>query len=230
MEISLKKFIQEVAGKKNPGPLTTFTVFHIFFALELMSQKPLGRDKLAKKLNVGDGAVRTIISRLKNAGLIETSEIGCSLTEKGLAIWRQFEQVFPKRIEFPKNELIGSEFNFAFLVKESGKKVSSGIDQRDAAIIGGARKAIALVFKEGHLLMNRLLNVEKDYPNAAHQILEEFTPKDNDAIIMAGADSTLRAKRELLQQAGHLSALKFLVCIGRMLGHFECAIIFISVR
>ena len=72
MDISLKKFIQEIAGKKYPGPSTSFTVFHIFYALELMSQKPLGRDKLAKKLNVGDGAVRTIVSRLRNAGLIET--------------------------------------------------------------------------------------------------------------------------------------------------------------
>jgi predicted transcriptional regulator len=196
MEISLKKFIQEVAGKKNPGPLTTFTVFHIFYALELMAQKPLGRDKLAKKLNVGDGAVRTIISRLKKAGLIETSEIGCSLTEKGLAVWRQFEQVFPKRTEIPKNELIGSEFNFAFLVKESGQRVRSGIDQRDAAIIGGARKAIVIVFKEGHLRIESVSDsLEKDYPNAARQILKEFAPEDDDAIIIAGADSALRAKR-----------------------------------
>ena len=65
--IPLKRFIQEIAGKKAPGPSTTFTVFHIFFSLELMSLKPLGRNKLAKKLSVGDGAVRTIISRLKNA-------------------------------------------------------------------------------------------------------------------------------------------------------------------
>ena len=91
MAASLKKFIQGLAGKKAPGPSTTFTVFHIFYALELMSQKPIGRNNLAKKLCVGDGAVRTIISRLRNAGLIETSKEGCSLTEKGLNVWRQFE-------------------------------------------------------------------------------------------------------------------------------------------
>ena len=73
MVSSLKKFIQEVAGKKAPGPSTTFTVFHVFYALELMSKETIGRNKLAKKLNVGDGAVRTIISRLREAGLIDTS-------------------------------------------------------------------------------------------------------------------------------------------------------------
>ena len=43
MAVSLKKFIQEIAGKKAPGPSTTFTVFHVFYALELMAQKPLGQ-------------------------------------------------------------------------------------------------------------------------------------------------------------------------------------------
>ena len=196
MAASLKKFIQGIAGKKAPGPSTTFTVFHIFYALELMSQKPLGRNKLAKKLNVGDGAVRTIISRLRNADLIETSKEGCSLTKKGLEIWRQFEQVFPKRLEIPKSELNESEFNFAFLVKNSGQKVRSGIDQRDAAIIAGARKALVIVFKNGHLRIESVSDcIEKDYPKAASQILKELTPEDNDAIIVAGADSALRAKR-----------------------------------
>jgi predicted transcriptional regulator len=196
MATSLKKFIQEIAGKKAPGPSTSFTVFHVFYALELMAQKPLGRNKLAKKLNVGDGAVRTIISRLRNAGLIETSKEGCSLTKKGLDVWGQFEQVFPKRVEIPKSELNGSEFNFAFLVKNSGQKVQSGIDQRDAAIIAGARKALVIVFREGHLRIESVSNsVENDYPKAASQILKELTPEDNDAIIIAGADSALRAKR-----------------------------------
>jgi predicted transcriptional regulator len=196
MAVSLKKFIQEVAGKKAPGPLATFTVFHIFYALELLAQEPLGRNKLAKKLNVGDGAVRTIISRLRNAGLIETSKEGCGLTEKGLEVWGQFEQVFPKRVEIPKNDLIESEFIFAFLVKNGGQRVRSGIDQRDAAIIAGARKALVMVFREGHLCIESVSNhLEKDYPKAADQILKEFEPENNDAIVIAGADSALRAKR-----------------------------------
>jgi predicted transcriptional regulator len=196
MVSSLKKFIQEIAGKKAPGPSTTFTVFHVFYALELMSQEPIGRNKLAKKLNVGDGAVRTIISRLREANLIDTSKEGCSLTKKGVEVWGQFEQVFPKRIEIAKTELNQSENNFAFLVKNSGQKVQSGIDQRDAAIIAGARKALVIVFRDGHLRIESVSNcIEKEYPNAAKQILQELNPADNDVIIVAGADSALKAKR-----------------------------------
>ena len=196
MAASLKKFIQGIAGKKAPGPSTTFTVFHVFYALELMAQKPLGRNKLAEKLSVGDGAVRTIISRLRDAGLIKTSKEGCNLTKKGLEIWRQFEEIFPKRMEIPRSELSESEFNFAFLVKNSGQKVKSGIDQRDAAIIAGARKALVIIYRNGHLHIESVSDcIEKDYPKAANQILKELVPKDNDVIIIAGADSALKAKR-----------------------------------
>jgi DNA-binding MarR family transcriptional regulator len=196
MATSLKKFMQQIAGKKAPGPSTTFTIFHVFYALELMAQKPLGRNKLAEKLEVGDGAVRTIISRLKDAGLIETSKEGCNLTKKGLETWLQFEAIFPKRVDIAKSELNPSEFNFAFLVKNSGQKVQSGIDQRDAAIIAGARKALVTVFKNGHLCIESVSdNIEKEYPKAASQILKELTPQENDVIIIAGADSALKAKR-----------------------------------
>lgn len=196
MAASLKKFMQQIAGKKAPGPSTTFTIFHVFYALELMAQKPLGRNKLAEKLNVGDGAVRTIISRLKEAGLIETSKEGCNLTKKGLEIWQQFEEIFPKRVEIPRSELTESEFNFAFLVKNSGQKVKSGIDQRDAAIIAGARKAVVIVFKNGHLSIESVSDsIEKQYPKAASLILKELMPQDDDVIIIAGADSPLKAKR-----------------------------------
>jgi predicted transcriptional regulator len=196
MVSSLKRFIQEIAGKKAPGPSTTFTVFHVFYALELMSQKPIGRNKLAKKLNVGDGAVRTIISRLREAGLIDTSKEGCNLTKKGKEVWAQFEQVFPKRIEIPKSELNQSEYNFAFLVKNRGQKVQSGIDQRDAAIIAGARKALVSVYKEGHLRIESVSDcIEKQYPVAANQILQELKPEDNDVVIVAGSDTALKAKR-----------------------------------
>ena len=196
MPVSLKKFIHQIAGKKAPGPSTTFTVFHIFYALELIAQKQLGRNKLAEKLEVGDGAVRTIISRLKEEDLIETSKQGCNLTRKGLDIWKQFEEIFPKQMALPRSDLSSSEFNYAFLVKNCGQKVKSGINQRDAAIFAGARNALVIVYRNGHLCIESVSSrIEQDYPIVASQILNELKPEENDVIIVAGADSLLRAKR-----------------------------------
>jgi DNA-binding MarR family transcriptional regulator len=164
--------------------------------LELLSKEPLGRNKLAEKLNVGDGAVRTIISRLKDAGLIETSKTGCGLTEKGKAIWSQFEGIFPKQIDLAPSELNPSDCNHAFLIRNCGEKVGTGINQRDAAIIAGARKALVMVYRKGHLCIESVSDsLEKQFPKAAAQILEQMKPQENDCIVVATAETPLKAKR-----------------------------------
>lgn len=196
MTSQFKRFIESLASPKGPGPSTTFSMFHIFYALELMAEKPIGRTKLAEKLNVGDGAIRTIISRLKDAGLIVTSKEGCNLTDKGLNVWKNFAEVFPKRVVIEKTPLTTSAYNYAFLVKNRGHKVKSGIDQRDAAIMGGARRAVVIVSKKGHLVIESVSNsIEKDFPEAANKILKDLKPEDNDVIIIAGADDPIKAKR-----------------------------------
>jgi predicted transcriptional regulator len=188
--------MQQVSSKKAPGPSTTFTIFHVYYALELIAQKPLGRNKLAELLHVGDGAVRTIISRLTDAKLIEISKTGCNLTQKGKDIWRQLEEFFPKQADLPKSEFSNFEFNHAFLVKNSAQNVTSGIDQRDAAIIAGARRAFVMIFKDGHLRIESVSdNVEKQYPKAAKKVLEIMKPEENDVIVLASAETKLKAKR-----------------------------------
>jgi predicted transcriptional regulator len=196
MTSQFKRFIENLASPKGPGPSTTFSMFHIFFALELMAEKPIGRTKLAEKLNVGDGAIRTIVSRLKDAGLIVISKEGCNLTDKGVSVWKNFAEVFPKRVAIEKTPLTNSKYNYAFLVKNRGHKVKSGIDQRDAAIMGGARRAVVIVSRKGHLVIESISNsIEKDFPEAAKKILKDLKPEDNDVIIIAGADDPIKAKR-----------------------------------
>jgi len=196
MTAQFKSFIESLASPKGPGPSTTFSMFHIFYALELVAKKPIGRNKLAEKINVGEGAIRTIISRLKDSGLIVTSKEGCTLTDKGLSVWKNFETAFPKRVEIEKTALTTSEYNYAFLVKNKGHKVKSGIDQRDAAIMGGARRALVIVFKNGHLIIESIsTSIKRDFPEAANMILRDLKPEDNDVIIIAGADDLLKAKR-----------------------------------
>ncbi|MCL1978376.1 MAG: hypothetical protein FWG55_09820 [Candidatus Bathyarchaeota archaeon] len=196
MALSLKKFITITADKKAPGPSTTFTPFHIYCALELLSLKPLGRNKLADKLCVGDGTIRTIINRLKDAELISNTKEGCILTQNGHEMWHQFEQVFPKRSEIPKTEITPSEFNYGFMVKDCGDKIKSGIDQRDAAIIAGAKRAIVLVADQGCLYVASVGKcIEKEYTTAAKEILKKISPQNNrDVIIIAGAETPLKAK------------------------------------
>jgi len=195
MTSAFKQFIESIAGEKAPGPTATFSVSHIFYALGLIAERPIGRNKLAEKLGVGEGAIRTITKHLKDADLIVTSKTGCTLTAKGLSTWKKFEKFFPTRVEIGKTELTASEHNYAFLVKNSGHKVKSGIEQRDAAIVAGAQCAVAIVSKRGHLVIESVSNsIEKEFPKAANQILKVIQPEDNDVIIIAGADILQKAK------------------------------------
>jgi predicted transcriptional regulator len=195
MNTTLNQFIETVACQKAPGPSTMFTAAHVFFALELMAERPIGRNKMAKKLEVGEGTVRTIINRLKNSGLIVTSKEGCNLTSKGFAVWKRFEELFPKRVEIGETELTTAEHNYAFLVKNSGHKVKSGIEQRDAAIVAGAKRAVIMVSKGGHLTIESVSNsLEQQFPTATDQILTTIHPEDNDVIVLVGAETIWKAK------------------------------------
>jgi hypothetical protein len=196
MTSTLKEFIKDLASTRAPGPSTSFTVFHVFYALELLSAQTIGRNKLAEKLSVGEGAIRTLISRLIDAGLMVTSKEGCSLTSKGLDVWKEFEEVFSQRVELPRTELTTSDFNYGFLVKNCGNKVKSGIDQRDAAIVAGAKWALVISSRNGHLRIESVSeNIEHEFPKAAQQILDLIVPQDNDVIVIAGGDTALKAKR-----------------------------------
>jgi predicted transcriptional regulator len=196
MTPTFKHLIEEITSQKAPGPSTTFKTAHIFYALELMAEKPVGRNRISRQLNVGEGAVRTIISRLKRAGLILTTKEGCSLTPRGLNVWKKFTEIFPIRAEIEKTEITKSEYNYAFLVKNSGHKIQSGIEQRDAAIMAGAKRAVIIVSRNGHLIIASVSdNLEREFPSATSQILSKIHPENNDVIIIVGAGIPQNAKQ-----------------------------------
>jgi len=190
-----KDFIEGLASSKAPGPSMTFDASHIFFALELIAAKPIGRNQLAKKLGVGAGTVRTIISRLKDNNLIGVSRKGCDLTEKGWMVWKKFEQLFPRREEIGRTELTNAPHNYAFLIKNKGRNVVTGIEQRDAAIVTGAIGAVVIVSRQGHLAIESVSNrLERQFPEAALVLQKTFNPDENDVVVLVGATSPPRAQ------------------------------------
>lgn len=196
MSLNIKKILKRIVHEKAPGPSTSFSMFHVFYVLEIISEKLIGRNKLAKQLEVGEGVIRTIIKHLKEEKLIITSRQGCKLTNKGLELWRNIEEKFPNRVEVKRTILNNSKYNYAFLVKNSGHKIKSGIVQRDAAIMGGAKRSIAIVAKDHKLAIDSVSNdIRRDFPIASKKLLQNIFPENNDVIIIAGADSAIRAKR-----------------------------------
>ncbi len=202
MPSSFKQILQEVTSEKAPGPSPAFSVFHVLRAIELLAEKTIGRSRLAEELKVGEGTMRTIISRLKDAGLIRTSKLGCILTGEGLKLWGEYKKVFRKKIKIGENELTLADYNFAILVKNYGNKVESGIKQRDAAVMVGANGATTIILKEGHLIIPSVSDdVAQDFPKAADQIVRLFQPEENDVIVIVSGYSSEKAEYGALAAA-----------------------------
>jgi hypothetical protein len=202
MPHAFKRILEEITGEKVPGPSPTFSVFHMLRAIELIANKAIGRSKLAEELGVGEGAMRTMINRLKDARLIATSKLGCTLSSKGLKLWNECRTVFRRKVGIGKTELTLADYNVAILVKNRGHKVKSGMEQRDAAIMVGAKGATTIMFKEERLVIPSVSdNMAKDFPKAANQMVRLLQPEENDVIIIGSADSLNKAEYGTLAAA-----------------------------
>ncbi len=201
MSCAFKQFLENLAHEKAAGPAPTFSPFHVLVAMESMADKPIGRNKLAENLRVGKGAVRTLIGRLKDAGIVEVSKVGCSLTIKGVKLWSECSSFFRKS-EIEKNELAPTGHSFAVLVKNHGNEVKSGIEQRDAAITIGARSVTTMIFRKGCLVVPSVSDdMVADFPIAARQVMRFLQPEENDAIIISSADDSKKAEYSALAAA-----------------------------
>ena len=81
-------------------------------------------------------------------------------------------------------------------------KIKSGVEQRDASVMVGAKGATTIMFKEGRLKIPSVSDdVAADFPKAANQIVRFLAPKENDVIIIGSADSLGKAEYGTLAAA-----------------------------
>jgi predicted transcriptional regulator len=187
----LKKFFERLLEEKAPGPYPSFSILHIIKALgHIAKTSQVGRGKLSAELKIGEGATRTLIERLESADLVSASRKGCALTAKGEKVWRKFQSKFPQKTNLKKNELALADCNVIVQVRGGAEKVRAGLEQRDAAVIAGAKGATTMIFKDAKLVIPTISkNVARDFPIAFRQITAILRLKENDAIVMGSADN-----------------------------------------
>lgn len=191
-----------MTGEKAPGPTPSFTAVHVIKALELIAGEPIGRNKLSKELALGEGAARTLIERLKAHGLITVDRAGCALTKKGEEAWRALHAVFPRKTTIGRSKLTLGSFNIAILVKEGASKVRSGMEQRDAALIAGAKGATTLLYSSGRLTVPpEQRDAAEETPGICRALIDLLKPVDNDAVVIGSADTFEKAEHGALAAA-----------------------------
>ncbi len=194
--MSVKAVLEKLVPQKIIGPSPAFTVFDAIKMLETIAESgSIGRGSLSKKLELGEGTTRTLISRLKKARLMTISRRGCVLTENGKKFWAQIRSLIPVTLRIEGNELTFAAHNMATLVKNRASKVDKGLEQRDAAVRAGASGATTLVFKDGRLVLPTLSDdVSKDYPKVFSQIMRLLKPAENDVVIISCGTSLKAAE------------------------------------
>ena len=92
---------------------------------------------------------------------------------------------------FPKTSLTVADHNFAVVVKDGSNKVRYGVEQRDAAIMAGAKGASTLVMKDNLILMP---GVDSEVDSDSLEALKALNLKNGDVVIIGSAGSFLLAE------------------------------------
>lgn len=174
------RVLQGITAKTAPGRTPDFTPAHLLFALNLLSERRIGRKQLAEELRIGEGTVRTIISRFSDEGLIKVSRPGISLSNKGVAFLERIQD----RISwgrFPSTDLTVAENNVIVLIREASTNIRYGVEQRDQALINGAKGATTLVMIDGSWVMPGTNETVELIPD------DKMSPKDGDVVIIGSA-------------------------------------------
>lgn len=190
--------------KRLQGPSPSFYGAHVLLAfLTIGSNGPIGRQALALHSGLGEGAVRTVLKRLREEGYVDVNASGCYLTRPGLRVYNEFGRKLTETVTMADSPLIMGGFQVSIVIRGGGKSVKSGIEQRDSAVRIGADGATTYVIKADRFTIHGgSSDCEKDFPSKAWSTLRaELKPRNGDAVIVCGASLETAARLGALSAA-----------------------------
>lgn len=190
--MSLKEIraLGSLTDRTAPGRQPQFTEAHIVKALKTIGGQGPGRKQLAGFLQLGEGVVRTLLRRLTDAGYVSSSRSGTTLTEGGERLLSELGRAMPG-IPVPGNDLTVAGCNYMVLVRGGAHMVRYGVEQRDAALLAGARGATTLILMGGDL---HAPSLESRVDPELRRAIMELEPVDGDAVVIGSADTALGAE------------------------------------
>lgn len=177
----------------------SFKMVHVITALIIFNDEEnadgIGRYRLKKELNLSEGKVKSLLGRLKGLNLIETNSRvkGHVITEKGQEIVKELEKsiTIPKIPEFDYSDVSIGENGYYCVVKQSAERITSGMAQRDEAIIIGASGATCLIFNGNEFRFpNDSENIQTGI--SASKIDERL--ENNDVLVIGTGDTSYLAR------------------------------------
>ncbi len=171
--------------------MRNYTDGDVLLILKMLQQEQIGRKKLSSILGLGEATIRTVFSTMECENFIISTKKGQKITEKGKKYLENVPHfTFPRKVE--GGNLTLSQCNVASLICEFSHRIKNGLEIRDAAIIAGAEGATTVIFSENEF---RFPQSTKLPPAISHYLVEEFSPREGDVLIVATAKTAQKAMR-----------------------------------
>jgi len=190
------KMLQSIVTRKRSSRILTFSTPHVLLALELLSkQKYTSRQTFYKELHIGEGAARTLVLHLKQFGLTDSIRTGAFLTQKGIRFAKKFFDIIPYQFTIESCNIAREKYNHAIILKDYAIAVGNGMDQRDYAILYGAKGATTLSFENNRFVFpGETKDCLRDDPKTKKTLLDNLKPEENDLVIIGSSDEKFVAK------------------------------------
>ncbi|MDP3765890.1 MAG: DUF4443 domain-containing protein [Nanoarchaeota archaeon] len=179
------------------GNIPNFTKIDILRCF-LRFQKNIGRQDLARELELGEGTVRTILEILKSKKLLDSTKKGHFLSKRGDELLRQIYEI----LSMPRNVAIQSIYpnlKKIGVVVRNTSNLKELYKLRDIAVKNGADGALILKFE------NRLYAPESDYEQDYKELEKNFNFKNGDVLIVAFSNENRYAENGTLAIAIELN-------------------------
>lgn len=189
--------VLKLVEKREQGPSPGFTREHTLLAFMILAaSRSIGRQTLAAESGLGEGSVRTILKKFRQAGLVDIDPAGIRLTDEGVRTHKAISRTLTLPVILGGSTITVGRWQAGILVRSSGGSISSGIQQRDASVRVGADGASSYVYRGSKFTMpGGSHDCEKDFPGGTWSTLRsELRPRNGDAIIICGARDETTAK------------------------------------
>lgn len=182
--------LQKVASRIAPSRILSFEMVHVLKTLQLIQEKGhVSRYTLCKKLDLGEGTVKTLVKHLKIYDLVVTDKSGTRISTKGTKLLSELVLSMPAEMSISTCSVALGKFNYGILLRQMSYVIKTGIEQRDSAIKMNALGATTLVYKDKRFIIpNTNFDALRTEQNLHTLLVQGLNPEEDDVLII-GSDN-----------------------------------------
>lgn len=188
--------LQGIVSRKGSSKMLTFGIPHVFKALQMLSESNfVSRADLKREIRLGEGAVKTLIVHMREAGMIGTVRAGNHLTDRGREVAESIRAVIPGECRIRRSSLVSGRNNHAIILKGYGKAIRSGIEQRDYAIMYGSDRCVTIMYRSGRFVFpGDYSDCFRGEEGVSRTLCRNLKPEDGDVIIISSSNDRFTAE------------------------------------